>query len=91
MLSWASANRDESIIDDPDTLRLDRRHPKQHMSFGRGPHFCVGAPLARLEARIIAEELLASTETLAPAQDAPALYARSIFIRRLETLPLQAT
>lgn len=90
MLAWASANRDPAILEDPNTLRLDRKHPKQHMSFGRGAHFCVGAPLARLEARVVAEELLNATSLLTPAANARAIYARSIFIRRLERLPLSA-
>lgn len=92
MLLWASANRDPAIFADPDTLRFDRRHPKRHMGFGRGLHFCVGAHLARLEARVVVEELLAATTRLAPAPSAsgaaPASYARSIFIRRLERLEL---
>jgi cytochrome P450 len=58
MLAWAAANRDPSVFDAPDELRLDRRHPKGHMGFGRGRHFCVGATLARLEARVAIEETL---------------------------------
>jgi len=90
MLLWASANRDAAHFEAPDELRLDRRHPKQHMSFGRGGHFCIGAPLARLEARVVAEELLGRTESLSPSSHSPAVYARSIFVRRLEQLPLDA-
>ena len=94
MLLWASANRDPTVFDDPDTLRLDRRHPKQHMSFGRGSHFCIGAPLARLEARVLIEELLAIRPAIgmriAESQGAPvARYARSIFVRRLERLEVE--
>jgi len=88
MLLWASANRDPSYFEAPETLRLDRRHPKHHLSFGRGAHFCIGAPLARLEARVVCEELLARTTQLSLCPgDAPA-YARSIFVRRLERLPI---
>jgi cytochrome P450 len=49
-LVWGSANRDEREFTDPDTLRLDRE-PGRHLSFGHGAHFCLGANLARLEAR----------------------------------------
>ncbi len=90
MLLWASANRDATRIDDPDTLRLDRRFPRDHLSFGRGAHFCIGAGLARLEARIVCEELLACTERLGRSADEPAVYAKSIFVRRLERLVLVA-
>ena len=90
MLVWASANRDTSHFEDPDSLRLDRKHPKHHMSFGRGAHFCIGAPLARLEARVVCEELLDRTASLTLLDDDPPVYARSIFVRRLERLPLVA-
>jgi cytochrome P450 len=90
MLLWASANRDPAHFDDPDSLRLDRRHPKQHMSFGRGGHFCVGAPLARLEARIVVEHLLSHTKRVAPRPNERPLYTRSIFVRRLERLGIDA-
>ena len=49
-LVWGSANRDEREFPDPDELRLDRE-PGRHLSFGHGAHFCLGANLARLEAR----------------------------------------
>ena len=91
MLLWASANRDASHIQDPDALRLDRRHPKRHLSFGRGSHFCIGAPIARLEARIVCEELLTRTDHLAVAKDTLPRYAASIFVRRLDELILTAS
>jgi cytochrome P450 len=88
MLLWAAANRDPEAFEEPDRLRLDRRHPKAHMSFGRGLHFCIGVALARLEARIVIEELLARTQRIAISSDASPVHAHSIFVRRLEQLPL---
>ncbi|BBD73721.1 cytochrome P450 [Sulfodiicoccus acidiphilus] len=52
----ASANRDESVFEEPDSFNPSRK-PNPHLSFGSGIHLCLGAPLARLEARIALEEL----------------------------------
>jgi len=67
LLVYASANRDEAVFgDDAAELRIDR-HPNPHVSFGFGPHFCLGAALARLEARVVLSELLDRFESLAGA------------------------
>ena len=89
MLLWASANRDPAIFSAPDVLQLDRKHPKHHMSFGRGSHFCIGATLARLETRVVIEEILKSTRSFELDPETPFAHARSIFVRRLERLPLR--
>ncbi|MEE3327608.1 MAG: cytochrome P450 [Myxococcota bacterium] len=88
MLLWAAANRDPAIFPSPDSLQLDRKHPKHHMSFGRGTHFCIGATLARLETRVVIEEILKSTKRFQLDSEAPFEPARSIFVRRLHRLPL---
>jgi cytochrome P450 len=68
-LMWASANRDEAIFGDPAEFRLDR-DPAQNLLYGRGIHVCPGAQLARLELRVVMEELLKRTRriALAPGQ-----------------------
>jgi cytochrome P450 len=53
----ASANRDEREFADPDAFRLDRDTEDRHISFGLGPHFCLGATLALLEIRVVLEEV----------------------------------
>jgi cytochrome P450 len=87
-LLWISANRDPEIFEGPDDLDLERRYPKQHMGFGRGAHFCIGAHLARLEARVVLEELLSRTKHLEPIPEEPPRHVPSLFVRRLESLPL---
>ena len=57
VLMYAAANRDPEIWEHPDTFQPGRDGQAKHLSFGKGPHYCVGAGLARLEARIVAETL----------------------------------
>ena len=59
VLGWGPANHDPTAFDAPAEIRLDRR-PNPHLAFGSGPHTCVGIHLARLEARVFLEELLAA-------------------------------
>lgn len=67
LLVYASANRDEAVFG-PTADRLDvGRDPNPHLSFGFGPHFCLGAALARLEARVVLEELLDRFAAVSPA------------------------
>jgi len=81
---------DPARVEDPDELRLDRKHPNNHMTFGRGVHFCIGAPIARLEARIVCEGLLDATDSVVRRPGAEPVYANSIMVRRLEHLQLDA-
>jgi cholest-4-en-3-one 26-monooxygenase len=83
---YSSANRDESQF--PDAGRFDvGRTPNDHVAFGAGgPHFCLGASLARLEARIVFEELLERVPALAPA--GPVKRLGSNFINGIKSLPV---
>jgi cholest-4-en-3-one 26-monooxygenase len=75
VLSYPSANRDERAFDDPDGLDLTR-HPNDHVAFGAGgPHFCLGASLARIEARIMFEAIVTRFDGLAVDGD-PATFPR---------------
>jgi hypothetical protein len=58
IIGAASANRDDSVFDDPDAFRVDRANADQHLTFGYGPHVCPGATLARAVARIAIETFL---------------------------------
>jgi cytochrome P450 len=57
MLCYGSANRDEAVFPDADSFRIDRK-PNRHLAFGYGGHLCLGQYLARMEMRILLEELL---------------------------------
>ena len=57
LLFLASGNRDSDVFADPESLDLERENARGHISFGYGAHFCLGAPLARLELKVILEEL----------------------------------
>lgn len=69
-LMWASANRDATVFDDPETFRLDR-DPALNLLYGAGIHVCPGAPLARLELRVLMEESLAAFEVMPSAGKQP--------------------
>jgi cytochrome P450 len=57
MLCYASGNRDEAVFDEPNRFRADRK-PNKQLAFGYGAHLCLGQHLAKMEMRILYEELL---------------------------------
>jgi cytochrome P450 family 142 subfamily A polypeptide 1 len=68
LLAYPSANRDEAVFDDP--FRFDvRRSPNPHLAFGHGTHFCLGANLARLELRILLEQMTQRWKDLTPVTE----------------------
>ena len=82
---YTSANRDERVFADPDTFDI-RRSPNRHLSFGIAEHFCVGAHLARLEAKVFFTELLATFGRI--EQTAEHRWVRSNLNNALRTLPV---
>ncbi|MFB9236252.1 cytochrome P450 [Plantactinospora siamensis] len=85
VVSFASANRDERVFADPDRLDLARQ-PNPHLVFGYGPHFCLGAHLARCQLRALLEALLSRTTSIGYA--GPPAYLRSNFQRGVKRLPI---
>ena len=84
---YTSANRDDDQFPQAGTFDITRT-PNEHVAFGAGgPHFCLGASLARLEARILFEELLARMPTLEQAGDPVRL--KSNFINGIKSLPVR--
>ena len=86
LLLWGAANRDPAQFTDPDTFRLDRPATKGHMTFGKGLHFCLGAPLARLEAVTVLRLLLERTTWFDAQAVGP--WLPSVLARRRESLRL---
>ena len=89
LLFWGAGNRDPETFINPDNIDLTR--PRKHITFGRGIHTCIGAPLARLEALTVLQLLLASTSRIAldPA-DSPQ-WVNSLQVRRYQKLPVILT
>ena len=83
----AAANRDASVFADPDRLDFDRASGSRHVAFGLGPHFCLGAALTRLEARVVLQRLTALYPEMELA-DPSATWRGGAMLRRLEHLPV---
>lgn len=89
VVAWiGSANRDESQFTDPHEFDLTRGNAKRQVAFGFGPHFCIGAPLARLTLRVFFEELLQRSGSI--ALDGEPQHLRSYFIAGMTHLPIVA-
>jgi hypothetical protein len=86
ILSWASANRDESAFTDADEFVYDRPN-NRHLAFGSGPHRCIGANLARLEMRVALEEVLARLPTFR-LEDPDAVEMSGVITRWVKRLPV---
>lgn len=83
-----SANRDETVFENPDALDITRE-PNKHLSFGQGIHFCLGAPLARVEAQIAINTLLCRMPDLRLKVSPNSLRWRpSMILRGLDSLPV---
>ncbi|HEV7525454.1 MAG TPA: cytochrome P450 [Acidimicrobiia bacterium] len=89
MLLFESANRDSTRFDDP--FRFDvERDPNEHLAFGFGAHFCLGQALARLELKVMFEQLLVRLPDLELAADSAELpRRRANFISGLESMPVR--
>ncbi len=85
---YVSANRDEDIFTDPYTFDVTR-DPNEHLAFGIGEHFCLGAVFARKEIKVLLEELFRRFPDI--ALDGPAQRLRSNFINGVKHLPVRFT
>jgi cytochrome P450 len=88
-LIFGSANRDEAVFPEPDRFDPTRENLKEHVAFGRGAHFCIGAPLARLEVRVALEQLSRRLREVRLAEDNTFEYEPSYILRGLSALTLE--
>jgi cytochrome P450 family 142 subfamily A polypeptide 1 len=89
MLLYPSGNRDANVFDDP--FRFDvGRDPNPHLAFGGyGAHFCLGSALARLELRVMFEEILSRVQEIELVDEGRPPYRNSNFITGIESLPVE--
>jgi cholest-4-en-3-one 26-monooxygenase len=88
LLMYPSANRDEAVFDEPQRFDVGRE-PNPHVAFGFGTHFCLGAALARLEIRVMFEELLPRLPDLRLAPGAAPERIPNAFVRGFRSLPVE--
>ncbi len=86
LMVYPSANRDEAVFDAPDTLKLDRS-PNPHLAFGIGNHFCLGANLARMEVRVVVEEVLRRMPDIEYAAGPPSMHPHGL-VRAYTSMPI---
>jgi cytochrome P450 len=91
LLLFAAGNRDGAQFDDPDRIDLTRDSPKRHLAFGHGIHFCVGAALARIEARAVLGAILEQTRDFTLDPDRGPHWVDSLLVRRHSQLHVCAT
>jgi cytochrome P450 len=84
-LFYGSANRDERVFQQPDRFMIDR-HPNPHLALGVGEHFCMGAGLARMEIRVLLEELVPRLDSIAIAGELKNVHSN--FVNGLKVMPV---
>jgi cholest-4-en-3-one 26-monooxygenase len=90
VMLYQAANRDPAVFDDPETFRIDRS-PNDHLAFGIGAHFCLGANLARAELRIVFRELLRRLPDIHVAPGAAPVRLPSPLVAAIASLPVVFT
>jgi hypothetical protein len=86
MMCFASAAHDPAQFDDPEAFRVDREEAELHLAFGKGPHYCLGAALGRLEVRIVLELLTTLTPGIELVPDQRFEYSPNALFRGLKAL-----
>lgn len=89
LLMYPSANRDADVFAEPDRFKVDR-DPNPHVAFGIGNHFCLGANLARMEIRVVLEEILTRVPDMAYSDGPPKVHP-SLLVRSFTHMPVSFT
>jgi cytochrome P450 len=89
-LVCAAANRDPHQFDDPDEFSFERSNVRQHLGFGLGIHYCVGAPVARLESQVALEVLTTRMPELRLAHDFSPTYEPHAMLHGLTELMVES-
>src|SRR5439155_5618 len=89
LLMYSSANRDETVFEDPERFDITR-DPNPHVAFGFGTHFCLGASLARMEIRVMYEELLRRLPDIHVVPGHVVRWTPGAFVRGIDTLAVRA-
>ncbi|MEO3786752.1 cytochrome P450 [Actinocorallia sp. B10E7] len=91
LLLYQSANRDETVFEQPDEFRIDR-HPNPHLAFGNGTHYCMGANLARMEIKVVFQELFRRLPDIEVVDAATAPERNpSAFVAAMKRMPARFT
>lgn len=88
-LAYAAANRDPVLFDEPDRFDITRSNARRHLSFGTGPHVCIGARLAGLQLKLLLERIVTRIPDIRPV--GKPLYLRSIWFNAIIEMPVQYT
>ena len=86
LVSFGAANRDDCIFSDPDTFDITRKNANRHVTFGYGAHTCMGAPLSRMEMRVLLEELARRLPSIELVEGQQWSYPRTVSHRGLHHL-----
>ncbi len=88
-LSYAAANRDPAVFDDPHRFDIMRANAKRHLAFGAGPHICVGARLAKMQLRALLKEIVTRIADIHPKGDPQ--WLRSVWFNAIIEMPVEFT
>ena len=88
-MSYAAANRDPTVFEDPHRFDITRANAKRHLAFGAGPHICVGARLARMQLRALLAQIVARIPDMHPVGKPE--WLRSVWFNAIIRLPVEFT